>query len=165
MRIRAMILEPHLRETNPYAPLATVVSEQQLMPDESAAKEHSILLVWPAAWLTTTIAGGVFGFGVLLIGGNVPFAFFGLVFGIAIAGLVAFPVSTILYAIIAVVTRKLTSNTAMMSAGVCGAISGAISSTGMILQASWSWLFVGWVLAAGLVGAVVPAMFVKMFFK
>lgn len=160
MRIRIMIIDPHLRETNPYAPLATVVNDRQLMADESTARTYSVLWVWPAAWLTTAVAGGVFGFSVCAIGGSIPLAFVGFVFGLMIAGTVAFPVSSILYAIIAVVTRRLTSDAAILSTGICGGISGVISTQGMSGGAPW-----GWVVGAGFVGAVVPALLVKNFFR
>ncbi|MBM3967428.1 MAG: hypothetical protein FJ308_20585, partial [Planctomycetes bacterium] len=67
-----MIIEPHVNETNPYAPLATVGYDRPLTPDESAARTYSVLWVWPVAWLTTAISGGVFGFGLCMIASGIP---------------------------------------------------------------------------------------------
>jgi|688.fasta_scaffold19198_3 hypothetical protein len=152
--------EMYISDINPYAPLASVADDRQLIPDETTARTYSVLFVWLAAWLTTAIAGGVFGFGMLAIGGGVLFGIVGFGVGIIIAGIVAAPVSTLLYVFIALITRTLTSNTAMASAGVCGGISGVISSLAMGGGST-----LGLVIAAGLVGAIIPATLVKMFLR
>lgn len=155
-----MTIKPHVNETNPYAPLATVVDDRQLMPDESAPRTYSILWVWPAAWLTTAIAGGVFGLGLLMAARGTSVALVGFIFGTMIASVVALPVSCILYAIIAIVTRRLTSLGVMLSTGICGGISGGISSLAIANAIPLSWM-----VGAALVGAFIPVILVKYFFR
>ncbi|MBL8811427.1 MAG: hypothetical protein JNM43_14745 [Planctomycetaceae bacterium] len=102
---------------NPYVAQETILSEPPASQLDSLRKSRSALLVSLQAWLTTGVAGGIFG---LFL-----FGFIGAAFGLVVAFIAAVPVATATFVVLQITCpRGVSTGRAVLASAVCGGITG-----------------------------------------
>jgi hypothetical protein len=145
-------------EVNPYA-IQTQIACDSLPPrlEEPVTVPGSTLVLWLLTWLGTSLAGGMFGAGVMSMGMNPFIAIFGVIYGTIFAGIVSFPITVVAFGTLAIFMRGMSRSTALNTASLCGFVSG--------VAACLMFNSPGWIMPtiAGVVGASVPAYFVARY--